>query len=131
MARQLSKNTLINISQSGGKASKGTLKYRATLPNEWMKAMNITKEDPLVEALFDGEQIIIQRPSNKHHEGFEKNDPVKVQISKSGGGASKNTLRYNFIFLNRWMQELGVTQEDRTFERTFEDGKIIFRKVKS
>ena len=129
MGKSLNENALITISPTGGKASKGTMKYRAALPNLWMQEMGITQEDRTVDTYFDGNEIIIQKASNELIDGYEKNGPINIQISGSGGGASKGTLRYNIAFLNRWMQQLEVSEDDRTFKRSFENERIIFKKI--
>lgn len=128
MAKSLSEHVLININSPGGTASKNSIKYRAALPNSWMQEMGIDKENRTVEVLFNGKEIVIQMPTDTEYPGYEKTSSM-ISITGSGGGASKNTLRYNIFLLNRWMQQFNVTKENRTFKRTFVDGKIIFEKV--
>lgn len=128
MARKLSEYVLMNINSSGGNASKNSVKYRVALPNTWMQQMGINDANRSVEVLFNGRELIIQMPTDIEYPGYEKNIAT-ISITGSGGGASKNTLRYNIFFLNRWIQQLNVTDESRTFKRSFIDGKIILEKV--
>ena len=128
MAKKLNEYVLMNINSPGGTASKNSVKYRSALPNTWMQEMGITQDNKIVDVLFNGKEIIIQAPTDLEYPGYEKNTST-ISISGSGGGASKNTLRYNIFFLNRWMQQLEVTKESRTFKRSFIDGKIILEKA--
>ena len=51
------------INKPGGTASAGAFTYRVTLPNLWVKAMGITKDDREMIVSFDGETITIKKKS--------------------------------------------------------------------
>lgn len=59
MERRLAK---INISRAGGTAGKDARTCKITLPNSWVRAMQLDAEQREVELLFDGEQILIALP---------------------------------------------------------------------
>jgi len=55
------RKTNVNISAAGGTASKTAKTYKVTLPNTWMDALDINKENRSLDLTFDGRQIIISR----------------------------------------------------------------------
>lgn len=49
------------ITKAGGTAAKNNQMVRVVVPASWCRAMNITKESPMLEAEFDGEKIITRK----------------------------------------------------------------------
>lgn len=49
------------ITKAGGTASKNNQMVRVIIPAQWAREMNITKENPLLTAQFDGEAITIRK----------------------------------------------------------------------
>lgn len=121
---------LVSIVPAGGAASSNTFKYRVNLSNKWMQVMGISREDKLVDLLYKDKTIIIQKAGGLYDTSYEKTT-VTVKISGSGGGATPGTERYMIILLNRWMQEIQITDDsdlNRTVELNFDGEKIIITK---
>lgn len=57
------------IGTSGGTAGKNSKTYKVTLPSSWIRQLDLTEENRLLELTFDGERIIIQRqkPCTENH----------------------------------------------------------------
>jgi antitoxin component of MazEF toxin-antitoxin module len=55
---------------------------------------------------------------------------LKIIIGKSGGNSSKNTLGHKISLPNVWMQQMGITPDDRTVDVKFDGQKIIIEKSK-
>ena len=55
---------------------------------------------------------------------------LKVMFNKSGGNASKNSYSPKISIPKTWIDELGITLEDREVEAILEGDKIIIKKVK-
>lgn len=54
-----------------------------------------------------------------------------VSISKVGGNASKNSKRANIGLPMPWLEEMGISEENRTIKMIFEGNKIILEKLES
>lgn len=53
------------INKSGGNSGSGTVNYRVSIPNAWAQQLRITKDDRELVMTFDGEKIIISRPTSE------------------------------------------------------------------
>ncbi len=53
---------------------------------------------------------------------------AKVQVRHPGGNASKGSKTYSMTLPSSWMQEIGITEEDREVEIKFDGNKIIIEK---
>lgn len=53
---------------------------------------------------------------------------LKTLINKAGGNAGSGGRTYRTTLPPSWMKELGVTEEDRELELTFNGEKIVIRK---
>lgn len=51
-----------------------------------------------------------------------------ISIAKPGGTAGKGSLTYRAIMPSAWMQELGITQDDRSVLLSFDGSKITIEK---
>ena len=51
----------VNISSARGTAASGAKTCKVTLPNSWVKAMHVDRENRRLELSFDGKQISISR----------------------------------------------------------------------
>lgn len=51
------------FNKSGGNASKNSYSPKVSLPMKFLKDMGITPDEREVEAIFDGEKIIIKKKS--------------------------------------------------------------------
>lgn len=58
----------VTFAKPGGNASKGAVTPRITLPNVWMKEMDVTPEQREVIMTFDGEQITIHKGAEAEEE---------------------------------------------------------------
>lgn len=56
-----SRELKVIISKAGGNASKNAISNKISLPNTWMKSMNITKDNRDVIAIFNNNEIIIKK----------------------------------------------------------------------
>lgn len=108
------------VSADGGATS--TLKYRVNLSNKWMQVMGITKENRFVDVLYDDKMIIIQKTGVPYDTYFEKTT-VTVKMS-----SSKGVDRYMIVLRNRWMQDMGITDDDRKVILNFDGEEIIITK---
>ena len=52
------------ITKAGGTASKNNQMVRVVIPAPWCRTLEITKESPMLEAEFDGEEIRIRKTDN-------------------------------------------------------------------
>lgn len=120
---------LVSIVSAGGAASSNTFKYRVNLSNKWMQIMGISREDKLVDLLYRDKTIIIEKAGTGSDFLYEEKTTVTVKISSSGGGATPGTERYMVVLLNKWMQMMQITTEDRTVELMFDGKKITITKV--
>lgn len=48
---------------------------------------------------------------------------LRISISKAGGNASAVAKKYMFIIPNKWATDMGVEQEKRLVEATYDDVK--------
>lgn len=55
---------------------------------------------------------------------------LKIMMNKAGGTAGKNSYNCRVSLPNSWINEMGITKEDREVNVTFENGKIIIEKLK-
>jgi hypothetical protein len=53
---------------------------------------------------------------------------VRVIIGKSGGNSSVGSLSHKISLPNKWVQEMGVTLEDRDVLISFDGHKILIEK---
>lgn len=53
---------------------------------------------------------------------------LKITFNKSGGTASKGGMTTRLTLPKTWVDEMGITPEDREVQVTFQDGKIIIEK---
>lgn len=51
-----------------------------------------------------------------------------IMINKAGGGSGKNTVNYRVSLPAPWMQQMGITEEDREVILSFDGEKIIIEK---
>ena len=63
----------ILINKAGGNAGPYSQNYRIALPSVWMKTLGITHENREVLLHFDGDSIVIQRPSPSEYNSFLEN----------------------------------------------------------
>ena len=54
---------------------------------------------------------------------------LKALINKAGGNAGSGGRTYRTTLPPSWMKELGVTEEDRELELTFDGEKIVIKKA--
>ena len=76
----------ISIGTVGGTAGKGARTYKLTVPSAWIAAMGITADDRTVELSFDGETLVVSRPTDT--ESF-------VRRSREKGHEVKTFLYYD------------------------------------
>lgn len=50
-----------SVTNSGGNASKNSLRYRIQIPSEWAKEIGISRESKELSMSFDGKEIIIRK----------------------------------------------------------------------
>ena len=55
---------------------------------------------------------------------------LKVMFNKAGGNSGKNSINTRISLPKIWVDEMGITPEDREVEVTFEKNKIIIEKKK-
>lgn len=55
---------------------------------------------------------------------------LKIIFNKSGGTSGKGGITTRLTIPKSWIDEMGITQEDRDVKASFENGKIIIEKVK-
>jgi antitoxin component of MazEF toxin-antitoxin module len=55
------KNVYFNAGGSGGQTG------RVILPSDYLKLMNVTKDDPRIEITYENERIIIKKAEKLHH----------------------------------------------------------------
>jgi len=55
---------------------------------------------------------------------------LKIIMGKSGGNSSKNTLNHKISLPNIWMQQMGITPDERIVNVNFDGEKITIEKVK-
>lgn len=53
---------------------------------------------------------------------------AKVQVRNPGGNASKNAKSYSMTLPASWMQQMGITEEDREVTLTFDSERIIIER---
>lgn len=54
-----------------------------------------------------------------------------IVISKSGGSARGKSLNYRISLPTPWVQQIGVTEEDKEVQISFDGKKIIIEKIKN
>lgn len=54
---------------------------------------------------------------------------MKVLFSKAGGTASANSYTTKISLPKSWINEMGITKEDREVKMSFIDGKIIIERT--
>ena len=54
---------------------------------------------------------------------------MKVMFNKSGGNASTNSYSTKISLPKIWIDEMGITKEDREVKMSFVDGKIVIEKA--
>lgn len=54
---------------------------------------------------------------------------LKCLINKAGGNAGPGSKTYRTTLPSVWMKELGVSEEDRELELTFDGERIVIKKV--
>jgi len=55
---------------------------------------------------------------------------LKVMFNKAGGNSGKNSINTRISLPKAWVDEMGITQDDREVLVSFQDGKIIIQKTK-
>lgn len=55
------RNMRCMINKVGGNAGSGAVNYRVSLPSVWAAEMNISKENPELVMIFDGNKIVITK----------------------------------------------------------------------
>lgn len=54
---------------------------------------------------------------------------ARIQINKPGGTAGKGSKTYRITLPNTWIQQIGITEEDRAVTlKLTEDNKILIEK---
>lgn len=76
------KRAKIMVLKAGGTASENALKYRVAIPNQWVAALDISKESPEVELLLDGDKIILKKISETDMTRFQKQAIQKGNLLK-------------------------------------------------
>ena len=56
---------------------------------------------------------------------------AKINISHAGGTASKSSKTCKVTLPNTWLEQMGITAEDRTLELSFDGETIVLRKRQS
>lgn len=79
----------IQINKAGGNVRPYSQNYRTALPSVWMKTLGITHENREVLLHFDGDSIVIQRPSPSEYNFFledarRKGHPLLILHHYSG-----------------------------------------------
>lgn len=59
---------------------------------------------------------------------MEDTRELKVVFNKSGGTASKGSYSPKISLPKKWIDEMGITPDERDVKVTFEDKKIIIEK---
>ena len=59
------RNGKLIISNAGGTASNGAKTYKISLPNAWIKELDLNEHNRNIELVFDGEKIIISPKRNR------------------------------------------------------------------
>ena len=54
---------------------------------------------------------------------------MKVLFNKAGGNASVNSYSTKISLPKAWIDEMGITKEDREVKMSFIDGKIIIERT--
>ena len=54
---------------------------------------------------------------------------AKIQMRNPGGNASKGAKTYSMTLPAKWMQEIGITEENRVVTLSFDGKKIIIEKM--
>lgn len=57
-----------NVTKAGGTASKNNQMVRLIIPASWARQIGITKENPFLNASFDGEKIVLERMKENDHQ---------------------------------------------------------------
>ena len=55
---------------------------------------------------------------------------LRCLINKAGGNAGAGSKTYRTTLPSAWIKELGVSEEDRDLELTFDGEQIVIKKVK-
>lgn len=58
------------------------------------------------------------------------NRKLKVHVGKAYGNAGSSSKQYRINLPNKWMQEMGITPEERAVNASFDGKKITIEKAK-
>lgn len=100
---------------------------------------NLHQKDFLVKDMVITEQKEQDRRKNLHLRAYEKlirssggseTRKARVIFNKAGGSASKGSQTTRITLPVTWVREMGITEDSREVDITFQNGKIIIEKAK-
>ena len=92
--------------------------------DEWFREEDCTEAD----ATRDISQRVQTYASRIRESAGKNKRKAKVLFSQAGGSAGKGSKTTKITLPITWVREMGITEEEREVDISFQDGKIIIEK---